>query len=228
MIDLLSLLKRLIIKIASIFDKKLVELLFCPGLSLIKSYKLSKKCEGIIKVYRGCNVEISEKSKISISGVLELGSFWHKPLGSATEFVVLDNAELIIDGSFKILNSSRVSVNPGAKLKIGNGGFMNIGGNIRCFEEIVIGNNVLISEHVTLSDSDNHILDKKSSDYRVSAPIIIEDHALIGINSTVLKGVKIGAYSIVGAGAVVTKDVPPKTMVGGVPAKIIRENINWE
>jgi acetyltransferase-like isoleucine patch superfamily enzyme len=56
-----------------------------------------------------------------------------------------------------------------------------------------------------------------------ASPIIIEDDAWIGFNSIILKGVTIGKGSIVGAGSVVTKSVPPWTIVGGNPAKIIRE-----
>ena len=222
-----SLLQKIIIKTVSAFNKKLASLLFCPGLDLWTSYSLSKKVKGLIKVYKGSIVSVSKNAKISVSGILEIGAFWHKAYPTYTEFIVLDNAELSVDGSFKIYNSAKVSVNPGAKFLIGNGGFMNIGGNIRCFEKIVFGNNVMISENCTISDSDNHILDKDNPDYKMSKPITVEEHTLVGINSTVLKGVTIGAYSIVAAGAVVTRNVPPNTIVGGVPAKVIRNNINW-
>ena len=52
--------------------------------------------------------------------------------------------------------------------------------------------------------------------------ILIEDNVWIGVNSTILPGVTIGSGSIIAAGAVVTKDVPKNTIVGGIPAKIIR------
>ena len=54
-------------------------------------------------------------------------------------------------------------------------------------------------------------------------PIVIEDKAWIGINSTILPGVRIGYGAIVGAGSVVTKDVPPMTVVAGNPAKFIKK-----
>ncbi len=54
------------------------------------------------------------------------------------------------------------------------------------------------------------------------APIKIGAHVWIGSNATILSGVSIGEWSVVAAGAVVTKDVPPMTVVGGVPARIIK------
>lgn len=61
-----------------------------------------------------------------------------------------------------------------------------------------------------------------------SAPIHIGNHVWIGARATILKGVTIGDGAVVAAGAVVNKDVPPNTLVGGVPARIIKENISWE
>lgn len=62
----------------------------------------------------------------------------------------------------------------------------------------------------------------KEQDY-MDAPIVIEDDVWIGAGSTILSGVTIGRGAIIAAGAVVNKDVPPYTIVGGVPAKIIKE-----
>ena len=59
-------------------------------------------------------------------------------------------------------------------------------------------------------------------------PVTIGNHVWICSNSIVLKGVTIGDGAIIAAGAVVTKDVPSKCMVGGNPAKIIRTNVDWQ
>ena len=58
-------------------------------------------------------------------------------------------------------------------------------------------------------------------------PIIIEDHVWIGANATILPGVTVGYGAIVAAGAVVKNNVPPKCLVAGIPARIIRENVEW-
>jgi acetyltransferase-like isoleucine patch superfamily enzyme len=103
--------------------------------------------------------------------------------------------------------------------------------------DVVIGNNVLISSGVTVVDHNSHsiayserssdVLDWKNSkkDWSnvVCKPVLISDKSWIGFNSIILKGITVGEGAIVGAGSVVTKDVPPWTIVGGNPAKIIRD-----
>ena len=64
--------------------------------------------------------------------------------------------------------------------------------------------------------------------YCISEPIKIGNHVWIGQGASILKGVRIGDGSIVAAAAVVTKDVPAHVAVGGIPAKVINENINWK
>jgi len=62
---------------------------------------------------------------------------------------------------------------------------------------------------------------------KVKALIVIGDHVWIGLNATILKGVRIADGSVVAAGAVVTRDVPGNTLAGGVPASKIKENVTW-
>jgi acetyltransferase-like isoleucine patch superfamily enzyme len=78
---------------------------------------------------------------------------------------------------------------------------------------------------------DEHPLDRESTHPKFYGPInqketIIEDHVWIGANSIILGGVTIGEHSVIAAGAVVTKDVPSYTIVGGVPAVFIKNRIN--
>jgi len=86
---------------------------------------------------------------------------------------------------------------------------------------VKIGNCVSIS-HRAAFVSAGHDTQSPTFGYR-SAPITICDYAWIGVNATILKGVTIGEGAVVAAGAVVTKDVEPYTIVGGVPAKKIGE-----
>ncbi len=90
--------------------------------------------------------------------------------------------------------------------------------------EISVGSNVALGHHVILITSQH---DMSHSERRCGAlshaPIRIEDGCWIGARATVLPGVTVGAGSVVAAGAVVASNVPPNTLVGGVPAKIIKE-----
>lgn len=87
---------------------------------------------------------------------------------------------------------------------------------------ITIGNGVFIGPKVNLITI-NHDPDPENRSATYGRPIVIEDKAWIGINSTILPGVRIGYGAIVGAGSVVTKDVPPMTIVAGNPAKFIKK-----
>lgn len=95
-------------------------------------------------------------------------------------------------------------------------------------KSITIGNHVKIGANSILIDTDSHNLNYmirrgQWTDWGVAKPIVIEDDVMIGVNCIILKGVTIGARSIVAAGAVVTKSFPSDCIIGGNPAKIIRK-----
>ena len=91
------------------------------------------------------------------------------------------------------------------------------------WSKVIIGNSVLIGPYVRLVSDTHEIGDaKKRAAKNMWLPIEIGDGTWIGAGATVLGGVTIGSGCIVAAGAVVVKDVPPNTVVGGVPARIIR------
>lgn len=123
--------------------------------------------------------------------------------------------------------------------KIGDFSLLN-GALIMADERIEIGKHVLISWNVGIADSDFHPLDaaqRRIDTYALApfykdrpprpalktAPVIIEDNAWIGMNAVILKGVTIGENSVVAAGSVVSKSVPPNVVVAGNPAVIVKQ-----
>lgn len=114
-----------------------------------------------------------------------------------------------------------------AEINIGNNTGMS-GAILWAEKSISIGDNVKIGANTIVLDSDTHSLnyverrtveDRKNA---LSKGITISDDVLIGVNCIILKGVTIGARSIIAAGSVVTKDIPSDCIAGGNPAKIIR------
>lgn len=109
----------------------------------------------------------------------------------------------------------------GKNITIGRDVFINSGCHFQDQGGIVIGDGSLIGHNVVLATI-NHDIDPKNNRKNYYAPIRIGNHVWLGANVTVLAGVTVGDWAVVGAGAVVTKDVAPMTVVGGVPARVIK------
>jgi len=125
---------------------------------------------------------------------------------------------------------------PQAEITIGNRCFLGKS-TIVAASSVTIGDDVMLSWGVTITDHDSHSLDfdkrandvtewrhgRKCWDHVAVSPVTIQNKAWIGFGATILKGITIGEGAIVGAQAVVTRDVPPWSIVGGNPAKLIRQ-----
>lgn len=137
---------------------------------------------------------------------------------------IVNVGKIMIGNDFN-LNSrivqSELATGPHGILEIGNEVSINFGALISVQNYVSIGNRVRIGPYSIITDSDFH---KPMERYGtpVGIPTILEDDVWIGARVTVLKGVRIGRGAVVAAGSVVTRDVPPFTLVGGVPARIIR------
>lgn len=109
----------------------------------------------------------------------------------------------------------------GKNIKIGRDVFINSGCHFQDQGGIEIGDGALIGHNVVLATI-NHDLRPSMNRVNHYAPIKIGKHVWIGSNATILSGVTIGDRAVVAAGAVVNRDVTPMTVVGGVPAKILK------
>lgn len=128
-----------------------------------------------------------------------------------------------IDNTVKIwsrINRCRLAVKKGASLYVGANTLLN-GPIIAATCEVRIGKNCLLAPQVQIMDSDFHGLENHDAKGD-SKPIIIEDNVWLATRSMVLKGVRIGKGAVVAAGAIVTKDVAPYTVVAGIPARVIK------
>jgi acetyltransferase-like isoleucine patch superfamily enzyme len=170
----------------------------------------------------GCNVGPGLKVdgrlvvRTALKGVISIGSNFHVNARQLSNLVGLTGPSILCcyrDGRITIGDNSGMSASiifSLSEIRIGN--HVNLGGNVRIF------------------DHDFHSLDAMDRrDPRLDVsncraePIVIEDDVLIGANAIVLKGVHIGARSIIGAGSVVTlRQIPPDSVVAGNPARIVR------
>lgn len=141
------------------------------------------------------------------------------------KIIIGDNVYLSGKSGFSV--GGKVYSQP--ELIIGNNTFIGHGCSIEINQKVLIGNNCLIAGGVMIFDSDGHPHDfrKRRENLPVDKedikPVIIEDDVWICAKAIILKGVRVGARSIIGAGAVVTHDIPPDTLFAGNPARIIKE-----
>lgn len=161
-------------------------------------------------------------------------------VGAVTDQKLLQVGKNGINGGRYVFENGAGKICVGDRVHIGNGT------QLISINNIMIGNDVTIAWGCTIYDHNSHsiiwkerandtlqeykdftecgdMLFNKKWDWVQSAPIIIDDKAWIGFGCTILKGVHIGEGAVIGANSVVTKDVPPWTVVGGNPAELIKK-----
>ncbi|MCI5123082.1 MAG: 4Fe-4S dicluster domain-containing protein [Candidatus Electrothrix sp. AR5] len=169
-------------------------------------------------------IEIKNGASLILNGQLKIG---HKQITGSrkeTRLLLESSSTLEVKGNFTMFADSFIRIIEGGELIL-NSGFINEGTQIVCASKITLGDGCRIARDVVIRDYDGHTID--SPDYKIAKPITIENHVWIGHRAMIQKGVTIGEGAIVAAGAVVTKDVPPRAIVGGCPAKVIKTNVTW-
>ncbi len=109
----------------------------------------------------------------------------------------------------------------GKNITVGKNVFVNACCHFQDHGGITLGDGCLIGHNVVFATL-NHFLDPEKRSAMLPAPIVLGKNVWVGSNATILQGVTIGDNAVVAAGAVVTKDVPANSIVGGVPAKFIK------
>jgi acetyltransferase-like isoleucine patch superfamily enzyme/O-antigen/teichoic acid export membrane protein len=186
--------------------------------------KRIKRIRGKIIPYKRSIFILHKTATIELGGNLIINDNCLKKNGRSTVIRVDQHGKLKTNESFSIYYDGDIIVFENGELELGSG-YFNSNVKVRCKNKIKIGNNVAIAHDVTIMDSDAHAIDYAG--HQMTQPITIGDNVWIGSRAMILKGVNVGEGSIVAAGAIVTKDVPPNTIVAGSPAKVIRENVKW-
>lgn len=199
------------------------KLFYSIWISLKTGYGLSAR----IRVFRSMTLTLERGSKLNLidsKSFLFCGKPWSGTNTLKGTLKLAENAQLNIKNGFVFGTGAFVTVDQGAKIDL-HSGYSNLNLNMVCKKSIEIGENVAIGPDVMIRDNDSHIIDGKVEEE--TQPIVIGDHVWVGARAIILKGVTIGDGAIIAAGAVVTKNVLPGSVVGGNPARLIKENVTW-
>ncbi len=171
-------------------------------------------------------IQLDEGAMLILNGRLRVGEKQVRKSKLETRILVEKNAVMQVNRPFTVYAGSYIRVIEGGKLVFKGDGFINEVVQITCGDRIEIGKGCFIGRDVVIRSYDAHEIKKEG--YQISAPIFIGDHVWIGQGATILKGVTVGEGAIIAAGAIVTKDVPAHSIVAGVPAKVVEENVEWQ
>ncbi len=204
--------------------RELFSILTSKGFSVIRGTlfikPFLKSTKGIVFAELGARVQFGHKVKVG-SGL----NLMKNSLINALSYDGVEIGNNFTLGKYAIIECTGVLRNVGNSLKIGN----NVGINHFCFigvrGDIEIGNDVIFGPRVNIF-SENHNYEDITIPIKnqgvTKGKTIIGNDVWIGANVSIMSGVKIGDGCIIAAGAIVTKDIPPYSIIGGVPAKVLK------
>lgn len=184
----------------------------------VEEFKKRMKYQDYIEANSQMHFHMHEMARRARRITIRMNHKYHSPKKLQKLFSQLIGKK--VDKSFGLFPP--FSTDYGQNITIGKNVFINSG---CCFQDqggIEIGDNVLIGQQVVIATL-NHDLAVNQRENMFPKPVRIGNDVWIGAHATILPGVTIGNGAVIAAGAVVTKDVLSNTMVGGVPAKIIKK-----
>lgn len=132
--------------------------------------------------------------------------------------------EIVVGDKFLFFSNtvtSEMVAYPEGRIEIGSDVFINYGASLSAHRLVRIGDGCQIGSYACLMDNDYHRVEDRSQPGE-SIPIVLGKNVWLGVRVIVLKGVTIGENAVIGAGSVVTKNVPAHCLAAGVPAKVVR------
>ncbi len=172
----------------------------------------------VVKSESSAHKLMHKLSQEAMKITVELNSTYNTPDEIINLFSKLTGSD--ISDSFRLFPPFYTDF--GKNIHIGENVFINSSCHFQDQGGIYLGNNVLVGHNVTFATI-NHEENPENRASMILKPIVVEDNVWIGSDSTILQGVTIGKGAIIAAGSVVTRDVEPRTTVGGVPARFIKK-----
>ena len=183
-------------------------------------YRLILKMDGSAAIENGVRLRFTEHIRLGHGVYLDQGSYLH----ACPNGIEIGEGTIVMHGA--ILHVYNFRGMPQSGIKIGRNSLIGEYSIIRGQGGVEIGDRVYTSPFTQII-AVNHVFDDPDTpfvDQGITAQgIVIEDDVWLGAGAVITDGVRVGKGAVVAAGAVVTKDVPPHTVVGGVPAKIIKQ-----
>lgn len=143
-----------------------------------------------------------------------------------------DNNEVILKGDSYVSGAELWIEDNQCTLIIGERTFVGHHSHLACTEDgskLIIGDDGMLSSYVQIRTGDSHsILDPNGNRINQAQSVVIGDHCWLGEGAKVLKGVTLKRNVIVSTGAIVTKSFGENVLLGGVPAKVLKDNVTWE
>jgi acetyltransferase-like isoleucine patch superfamily enzyme len=203
--------------------------------TVYKSYRVYHRGKTVVKSskLRSCLIDgktilhLHKTARIINNGYFMLGIISKDlfPAAKPTRLAMGAGSELNINGNVRVSGGVILEIFDNAVLELGNNVCINSNTTILTTTNVKVGNDTIISWDVEIIDTDFHKISREGA--TVAAPINIGSHVFVGNRAIIMKGVTIGDGAVIAAGAIVTKDVPPNSLVGGVPARVIKESIAW-
>ena len=137
---------------------------------------------------------------------------------------ITNPGEIVVGDKFRFFSTtvpSEMVAHAGGRIEIGNNVFINYGASLSAHQRVRIGDSCQLGSYACLMDNDYHGVEERGRAGE-SKPIILGRNVWLGVRVIVLKGVTIGDNAVIGAGSVVTRDIPANCLAAGVPARVIR------
>ncbi len=183
-------------------------------------YRIILNMDGVVAIENGVRLRYANNIHLGQGVYLDQNSYLH----ACPNGIRLGDRSIVMHGA--VLHVYNFRNLPNSGIYIGEDCLIGEYSIIRGQGGVTIGNRVYTSPYTQII-AVNHVFDNPERpfiDQGITADgIIIEDDVWLGAGAVITDGVRVGKGSVVAAGAVVTKDVPPHTVVGGVPAKVIKE-----
>lgn len=187
-----------------------------------------------IEIRNGYKVVICKSGGVIINnnlrrGLVVLGGNGSPGLPSVIggSLIVEDASKICFSGSAYISSGTSIRVESGAQVKIGNEVYINSNCYLRAESDVTIGDECILGWNVTINTTDGHYIYTEGEQHPQNGTIVIGNHCWIGNTVSIAKGVLLASGCVCAQYSLVNKSFPKNSLIGGIPAKLIKEKISW-